>query len=38
MQTQLDASAAAQDTLTSQITDGAVQALKYRDIACKAGI
>jgi hypothetical protein len=38
MQTQLDASASAQDTLTTQIADGATQALKYRDLACKAGI
>lgn len=38
MQAQLDASTSAQDSLTSQITDGATQALKYRDLACKAGI
>lgn len=38
MQTQLDASTTAQSELTSQITDGATQALKYRTIACKAGI
>jgi hypothetical protein len=38
MQTQLDASTVAQSELTSQITDGATQALKYRTLACKAGI
>lgn len=38
MQTQLDASTTAQVELTSQITDGAKQALNYRAIACKAGI
>lgn len=38
MQTQLDASATAQTTLSSQITDGAKQALNYQTIACKAGI
>lgn len=38
MQTQLDASTTAQTELTSQITDGAKQALNYRTLACKAGI
>jgi phage shock protein A len=38
MQTQLDASTSAQTTLSTQITDGAKQALNYQTIACKAGI
>jgi len=38
MQTQLDASTAAQTQLSSQIGDGAKQALAYQVIACKAGI
>jgi hypothetical protein len=38
MQTQLDASTSAQDTLTTQIANSATQAQKYRDLACKAGI
>lgn len=38
MQTQLDASTVAQTELTSQITDGAKQALSYRTLACKAGV
>jgi len=38
MQSQLDASTTAQSELTSKITDGANQALKFRTLACKAGI
>ena len=38
MQTQLDASNAAQTEITSQVTDGAKQALNLRTISCKAGL
>lgn len=38
MQNQLDASTSAQNALTTQIGDGAKQALAYQTVACKAGI
>ena len=38
MQTQLDASNASQATVSTQIAEGATQALNLRTIACKAGI
>jgi phage shock protein A len=38
MQTQLNASTTAQTQLTSQITDGATQALNYQKVACKLGL
>jgi chromosome segregation ATPase len=38
MQTQLDASTTSQTQLTTQVTDGAKQALSFQTIACKAGL